>query len=154
MNKVRFIHFRNQKTDYDTNTQVPLIKGGATVAWRFDENGDIQVGAPAVCSIKDNYNKSIGRNYAENNLNSKPLAIVIPKADYMAALDADIESLNNMLYLTKSFVKKVIDDAKATVDVDPLNFVTIKWFEDKVRQVVIFHENHVYTKNAKVFGTK
>lgn len=159
INKTRFIHFRNVRNAAAAaqGAEPTLnVKGGATIAWKFDENGDILVGAPAICSINDNYDKTKGRDLAEYNLGNptdrKPLALVVPKAQYMTVLDHEVQSFQGMKYLTQEFRNQVTATAAGLVADDPFNFVNIGWFEQKIRQVIVFHENQVFTANGKVYG--
>jgi hypothetical protein len=154
LNKVRFIHFRNVTNPNARGEQTLLIKGGATVAWCFDDSGDIRVGAPALCSKNDNYRKGTGRLIAEDNLNNKPLALVVPKQEYLNVINSEIDTFNQMRYITKQFRQDLINVAKAAVADDPLDFVNISWFEQKLRQAVVFNgdENRVYTANGQVYG--
>jgi hypothetical protein len=154
--KTCFIHFRNEnQLAADAGGKLES-KGGATVAWRFDTNGDILVGAPAVCSPDDVYIKSVGRQVAEWQLNNptdkKPLAFVIPKAEYLEMLTAGAETFNRMVDLTPVARARLINEALGMIADDPLSFVNSSWFETRVRERLAFHEGRVHTFNGKVFG--
>lgn len=58
------MHLRCFRTGLDGRV-FPHHAGGITIAWRRHENGSVSAGF-ACCSIKDNYNKNIGRQIAMN----------------------------------------------------------------------------------------
>lgn len=149
-NKVRFIHLRD--TQPGTDVANPL--GGATIAWRFDEADYLLVGAPAVCSPKDHFNKAEGRRIAEQNLEMaiKPLAFVIPRDDMIAELLAGCNMFDGFRDLTPRARQTLKDAAVGLIEDSMHDFVNITWFEGLVRDRVAFHEGRVHTSNKKVYG--
>lgn len=148
--KICYIHFRNTTPGTDN----PLAKGGATVAWRINpDSGDIEIAAPAVCSPADNYIKSVGRYIATANLGDKPLAVSVPKTEYVAQLAAELDHNLSAPVLTPALVAALKATAQGFLADDIFNTANSTWFESQVRGRVVFHEDHVYTINQKSYGS-
>lgn len=81
----KFKHFRNIENG------VVNSLGGATVAYRVDENGGVRY-AVAWCHPNDNYNKHLGREKAAGRLESRNFSSYID-ADNVDEFDLFLEDL-------------------------------------------------------------
>lgn len=156
--KICFIHFRNTENGVDQ----PLSKGGATVAWRINpDSGDIEIGAPAVCSPADNYVKSVGRDIALLNLvgnksqgvEAKPLAVSVPKAEYVDSMSKELDYNLSAPVLTPELIYALKATAFGFLEDGIFSVANSTWFESQVRHRVVFHENRVHTVNQKSYGS-
>lgn len=131
-NKICFIHLRLTQPDHKARQMVKASKGGATVAWTIASNGDIHIGAPAMCSIKDHYVKIVGRDVAKANLESK-VAFVIPAAqlveDATARLLSEAESIQSS---TKPLLNEITKLIVESVAKDINSAMSSHWFEAQV----------------------
>lgn len=106
---VKYFHLR-----FGSDEQGIDNKGGVTLATRLVDGG-LHVGV-AVCSYKDNFNKSIGRKIAEGRLDAGDIQIVNNER-----IGAYINSIK-FPYLNKGASMKVAD----TIKVEDLSLGMIK----------------------------
>lgn len=87
-NEDYLIKFRHERLIKDGIIQP---KGGRTVAYIIDKNKNVLLEAYADCSLKDCYNKPIGRRIAEGRLVKKVKQdISIPTIDEIAIENSEV----------------------------------------------------------------
>lgn len=127
--KIYFIHLR----DVNKETGHYEQKGGATVAWKVEENGDLIIGQPALCHSNDNFVKAYGRDVAGFNIeNMEPIEVYSATDLAAIALAAGIAAFN---YTTLTPAARVILMAKLAeiVELDVAGTMSTQWFESFIR---------------------
>jgi len=88
MSDVKFIHVRA----HDKEGKV-LAKGGATIAYLFDEKSKTVTYDAAYCNSKEHYNKAIGRQVSRGRLLKGIEVSVLPVPEGKSPVDAIINSV-------------------------------------------------------------
>lgn len=65
--KIRFAHIRAQVFDPYTGEWHTLTKGGTTFCYQFLPDGKLRI-SKADCSLRDNYNRKIGRAVSQGRM--------------------------------------------------------------------------------------
>jgi hypothetical protein len=139
--KIYFIHLR----DINKATGHYEQKGGATVAWKVEENGDLIIGHPALCHSNDNFVKSHGRDVAGHNLvNLLPLEVYTAAELASIALAAGIPSLN-FSTLTPAARIILISKLAEIAGRDIAGTMSTQWFESFIRSRIFLHKGRVHT---------
>lgn len=69
MNQIQYMHFREVNNDGTINS-----RGGATVAYRLNEHGNVDKYAISYCSRNDNYSRRRGRELTSGRLHYPALS--------------------------------------------------------------------------------
>lgn len=66
-NTIRYTHLRKKKMVLVPTTEIS-VKGGATVAWEYDDEGKRIIYKASLCSERDNFCRKTGRMIAAGRL--------------------------------------------------------------------------------------
>jgi hypothetical protein len=109
MSEVKYFHLRSGEYKVVDN------KGGMTFAWQIKPDG-IYV-SYAVCSVKDNFNKKVGRELATKRLEEGIVQII----------NTEVIVKNYIPQIQFPFVTKILaDKLRGTLTVNDLSLYTIK----------------------------
>lgn len=130
-----FIHLRNHNEEGEV-----LPKGGFTIAWFMDEEGDICVGHPAICHKDDLYNKSIGRGIALDLLmNAEEYAFYIP-CEYIIDEACHAALCQNDYIMIKSLYEEVKEAVfNRMIEEGVENTMSMHFFDNLVREGIQQH---------------
>ena len=129
-NRVYFVHARIHADGDEVSTH-----GGATVAWKVNENGDIVIGQPTICSKADRFVRSVGREQALANLNADKILQTVPASQ--VALEAE-NVVRSMVGSQRVFSTTVLYGLLAgQIDQEGVaSIFSTSWYEFLVRMII------------------